>query len=98
MAGQAAVTRARARRAEPETAVPPPQPEIDHPAYYNTGSIEVIDAIEDWQLGFHLGNTVKYVARAGKKPDSTELADLQKARWYLDRYIREVLGGDPAPA
>jgi len=29
---------------------------VNHPAHYNVGKIEVIDAIEDWQLGFHLGN------------------------------------------
>ena len=59
---------------------------IDHPSHYTFGRIEVIDAIEAWQLGFHLGNVVKYVARAGRKGD--RLRDLQKARWYLDREIR----------
>lgn len=59
---------------------------IDHPPHYNVGKIEAIDAIEDWKLGFHLGNVVKYVARAGHKGDV--LDDLKKARWYLDRYIR----------
>lgn len=36
---------------------------VNHPAHYNTGKIEVIDAIEDWELGFHAGNVVKYAAR-----------------------------------
>nr|DAD98703.1 MAG TPA: nucelotide kinase [Myoviridae sp. ctPT18] len=62
---------------------------IDHPAHYNKGKIEVIDFIEDQQLPFHLGNVVKYVARAGYKGDKLE--DLKKARWYLDRYINEVM-------
>jgi hypothetical protein len=57
---------------------------VNHPKHYNMGKIEVIDAIEDWQLGFHLGNVVKYVARAAHK---FGLEDLKKARWYLDRYI-----------
>jgi hypothetical protein len=61
---------------------------IDHPAHYNAGKIEVIDAIEEWQLGFHLGNVVKYVARSKHKGDT--LGDLKKAQWYLDRYIRKV--------
>lgn len=60
-------------------------PEVDHPDHYNSGKIEVIDAIEDWCLGFHLGNVIKYVARADKK--GSERSDLLKARWYLDRYI-----------
>lgn len=61
-------------------------PVADHPAHYNAGRIEVIDAIEDWGLGFHLGNVVKYVARAQHKGE--QLADLRKARWYLDRQIQ----------
>ena len=62
---------------------------VDHPSHYNKGKIEVIDFIEDQQLPFHLGNVVKYIARAGSKGDKLE--DLKKARWYLDRYINEVM-------
>lgn len=49
---------------------------VDHPAHYNKGKIEVIDFIEDQQLPFHLGNVVKYIARAGSKGDKLE--DLKK--------------------
>jgi hypothetical protein len=58
---------------------------INHPAHYNAGRFEVIDVIEDWKLNFHLGNVVKYVARAEHKANALE--DLKKARWYLCRYI-----------
>jgi len=58
---------------------------VNHPTHYNVGKIEVIDAIEDWKLGFHDGNVVKYVARSQHK--GTRLEDLKKARWYLDRLI-----------
>ena len=35
---------------------------IDHPSHYKEGKrFEVIDVIEEWDLGFHLGNTVKYI-------------------------------------
>ncbi len=63
---------------------------VDHPSHYTLGGVEVIDAIEAWDLGFHAGNTVKYVARAGKKggPEK-EVEDLKKARWYLDRLIEQ---------
>jgi hypothetical protein len=65
---------------------------VNHPPHYTAGRFEVIDVLEDWQLGFHLGNTVKYIARAGKKGDALE--DLRKARWYLDREIaRREAGG-----
>lgn len=63
---------------------------INHPSHYNTGNIEVIDFIEDQNLGFNLGNAVKYIARAGKKDPATELEDLQKAKWYLQRVINQL--------
>ena len=65
---------------------------VNHPFHYTTGGIEVITVIEAWTLGFHLGNVVKYIARAGRKDPGTTLEDLKKARWYLDREIlrREI--------
>lgn len=44
--------------------------------------------IEAWGLGFCLGNTVKYIARVGKKDAIVE--DLKKARWYLDHEIERL--------
>lgn len=63
--------------------------EVDHPAHYGGADnpYEAIKVIEAWDLGFCLGNTVKYIARAGKKSGTEELVDLRKARWYLDREI-----------
>jgi hypothetical protein len=58
---------------------------VNHPAHYNFGAIEVIDAIEAWGLGFSLGNAVKYIARSAHK--GSRLEDLKKARWYLEREI-----------
>jgi hypothetical protein len=66
---------------------------VNHPKHYTSGKIEVIDAIEDWKLGFHLGNSVKYIARAGKKDQSRTVEDLEKARWYLDREIANLKKG-----
>lgn len=57
----------------------------DHPPHYAALSPEPIDVIEAWGLGFHLGNVLKYIARAGRKGPAIE--DLEKARWYLDREI-----------
>lgn len=50
-----------------------------------TAKIECIDVIEALGLNYHLGNTFKYLWRAGKKNDAVE--DLKKARFYLDREI-----------
>jgi hypothetical protein len=47
----------------------------------------VIDA---WDLGFSLGNTVKYISRAGKKGKYNELEDLRKALWYLEHHIEKI--------
>lgn len=60
---------------------------VNHPAHYGGADnpYEAIKVIEAWELGFNLGNTVKYISRAGKK--GALLEDLKKARWYLDREI-----------
>jgi hypothetical protein len=62
---------------------------VDHPEHYGgkDNPYEAIKVIEAWNLGFNLGNLVKYVSRAGKKESSKELEDLEKAKWYLDREI-----------
>lgn len=65
---------------------------VNHPPHYTLGGVEVIDAIEAWQLGYHLGNVVKYVARAGRKGDRLE--DLRKAAWYLAREIARSEGAE----
>lgn len=59
---------------------------VNHPAHYNVGSVEVIDAIEAWDLNFNLGNAVKYIARADHKDNALE--DLRKALWYINREIK----------
>lgn len=69
---------------------------VNHPAHYTDGKIEVIDYIEDKQLGFCLGNAVKYISRAGKKKSGSmsdrekEVNDLRKALWYVERRIKEI--------
>ena len=67
---------------------------INNPQHYggDANPYEAIKVIEAWALGFHLGNVVKYISRAGKKDPVRELEDLKKARWYLDREI-ERRGG-----
>ena len=62
---------------------------INSPAHYTFGKIETIEVIEDWELGFHLGNAVKYIARAGRKDKSKVEEDLKKAIWYIERFIEK---------
>lgn len=61
---------------------------VHNPPHYKSGGIEVIDVIEAFELGYRLGNVIKYVLRAGRKGDALE--DLQKAAWYLDREIDKL--------
>lgn len=66
---------------------------VNCPKHYTDGKIEVIEFIEDKKLGFCLGNAVKYIARAGKKDPTKEVEDLKKARWYIERRIKELTEG-----
>lgn len=81
---------------------------VDHPPHYGGADnpYEAIKVIEAWKLDFCLGNTVKYISRAGQKPlepglpgvlgDEEErraaatLQDLRKAQWYLTRRIQQL--------
>lgn len=67
---------------------------VDHPSYYAGNKIEVINFIEDHELDFCLGNSVKYICRAGKKNPNAEIEDLEKAKWYLQRKIDKLRGSD----
>ena len=60
---------------------------VNHPEHYNFGKFEVIDVIEDWKLGFNLGNALKYIGRANHKNNKAE--DLKKAIWYIQREIEK---------
>lgn len=58
---------------------------VNHPAHYEEQSIrlEPIDFCE--RLPFCEGNAIKYCFRAGHKEGASELLDLKKAQWYLNR-------------
>jgi hypothetical protein len=66
---------------------------VNHPSHYGgkNNPYEAIKVIEAWNLGFCLGNTIKYIARAGKK-DAT-VQELEKALWYLKREIQKLKDG-----
>lgn len=70
---------------------PKAEQSIDHPPHYGgeDNTYEAIKVIEAWELGFNLGNVIKYISRAGKK--GSKLEDLKKAQWYLNREIEKQL-------
>ena len=61
---------------------------VNHPAHYKYGGIETIDFIEAKELGYNLGNVVKYVTRSDHKGNRKQ--DLEKAMWYLTREINSI--------
>ena len=66
---------------------------VNHPKHYQFGDnnvYEAIKVIDAWGLGFALGNTVKYISRAGKKDPNKELEDLKKAMFYLQHHINQL--------
>ena len=63
---------------------------VNHPQHYGgeNNQYEAIKVIEAWDLDFCLGNTVKYISRAGKKDNIVQ--DLKKAKWYFERKIAQL--------
>ena len=61
---------------------------VNHPNHYNKGKFEVIEVIEDWHLGFNLGNAVKYIGRCEHKENKKQ--DLEKALWYIKRELENI--------
>ena len=68
---------------------------VNRPAHYTQGKIECIDAIKasmgevsnEKFTSFLKGNCLKYLWRTDLKGG---LEDLQKAQWYLTRWIAEI--------
>ena len=69
---------------------PTEQPDAINPSHYNSTKISAFDVIDDWGLDFYVGNVVKYIQRAGKKENNSELQDLQKAQRYLEKKIELI--------
>ena len=69
---------------------------VNSPPHYNQTGIECIHAISaatDKGFKYYLqGNVMKYLWRFDYKDKPLE--DLQKAKWYLDRLIEEVMADE----
>lgn len=65
---------------------------VDHPAHYGgkDNPYEAIKVIDAWNLGFCLGNAVKYISRAGLKDGNSRKQDLTKALWYIKHEIENI--------
>lgn len=66
---------------------------VNHPSHYTShpSGVECIQVTE--HLNFCIGNAIKYLWRAGLKDGNSDIQDLKKAVWYIEREIAR-LGGD----
>ena len=66
---------------------------VNHPSHYasHPSGVECIQVTE--HLNFCIGNAIKYLWRAGLKDGNSDIQDLKKAVWYIEREIAR-LGGD----
>ena len=66
---------------------------VNHPVHYNQGGIECIDALKAATVSktgieaVCTANAIKYLWRYEEK---NGIEDVKKARWYIDRLIREL--------
>ena len=69
---------------------------VNHPAHYNQGGIECIDALKAATISktgieaVCTANAIKYLWRYEEK---NGIEDVKKARWYIDRLIKELENG-----
>ena len=69
---------------------------VDHPSHYTQGGIECIDALKAATVSktgieaICTANAIKYLWRYEEK---NGIEDVKKARWYIDRLIKELENG-----
>ena len=61
---------------------------VEHPLHYCRNGVELIDIIDS--LPYCRGAAIKYIFRSGYKAKETEIEDLQKAKWMIDREIKRL--------
>ena len=63
---------------------------VNRPAHYVWLPVEPIEILE--HLLFNRGAACKYIIRAGRKSKDTEIEDLEKARWHIQRELERLKG------
>lgn len=61
-----------------------PHDPVNAPLHHTKVKPPYIEVVEGWQLSFHLGQVIKYIAR---HPFKNGLEDLEKALWHLTREV-----------
>lgn len=65
---------------------------VVNPAHYTSTKISALDVVNDWELDFYLGNTLKYIKRHELKGNPVQ--DLEKAVQYLQLKIQLLKDGN----
>jgi len=60
---------------------------VNHPQHYTQGKYEHVEVVKNWGLGYHLGNSTKYMMRSPHK--GKEIEDLEKGYWYLADAVKD---------
>lgn len=66
----------------------PTKDNIVNPAHYTTTKISALDVVNDWDLGFYLGNTIKYIKRYKLK--GNPIQDLKKGIQYMQLLVDKL--------
>lgn len=63
---------------------------VNHPTHYTNhpSGIECIQVTE--HFNFCIGNAIKYLWRNGLKDGNSNIQDLKKAIWYINREIQTL--------
>lgn len=63
---------------------------VNHPTHYTShpSGIECIQVTEHFD--FCIGNAIKYLWRNGLKDGNSDVQDLKKAIWYINREIQTL--------
>lgn len=100
LADRPAASRARTAPEESISAGVSPEPQnmVDHPPHYGGSDdpYEAIKVIEAWGATFNIGTALKYLRRHGRKDGVSEVQDLKKAVFYIQREIGLLTGVRPA--
>ena len=60
---------------------------VNHPPHYKSkGGIESIDVIESFELGFNLGNAIKYILRCENKGNKKQSNIYIVAFWVINEF------------
>lgn len=68
-----------------------------HYAHLNAIGMSALHVTEAWGNDYHIGQALKYMQRKGLKEGESEVVELKKAIWYLQRKVYLLDPSEPNP-